>query len=86
MTTTTKCRQAPTGILEQRVPVLDGAMGAIERLRSERGTPIPTMVSGTPRNPWHTMLAVQAANVFCASALHAGPLSIGLNCGTGRSS
>jgi 5-methyltetrahydrofolate--homocysteine methyltransferase len=58
------------------------ALVAIERLRAERGTPIPTMVSGTIETIG-TMLAGQTADAFCASVLHADLLSIGLNCGTG---
>jgi 5-methyltetrahydrofolate--homocysteine methyltransferase len=58
------------------------ALVAIERLRAERGTPIPTMVSGTIETIG-TMLAGQTADAFCASVMHADLLSIGLNCGTG---
>jgi len=58
------------------------ALVAIERLRAERGTPIPTMVSGTIETIG-TMLAGQTADAFCASVLHADLLSLGLNCGTG---
>ena len=58
------------------------ALVAIERLRAERGGPIPTMVSGTIETIG-TMLAGQTADAFCASVLHADLLSIGLNCGTG---
>ena len=58
------------------------ALVAIERLRAERGMPIPTMVSGTIETIG-TMLAGQTADAFCASVLHADLLSIGLNCGTG---
>ena len=58
------------------------ALVAIERLRAERGTPIPTMVSGTIETIG-TMLAGQTADAFCSSVLHADLLSIGLNCGTG---
>ena len=58
------------------------ALVAIERLRAELGTPIPTMVSGTIETIG-TMLAGQTADAFCASVLHADLLSIGLNCGTG---
>jgi 5-methyltetrahydrofolate--homocysteine methyltransferase len=58
------------------------ALVAIERLRAERGTPIPTMVSGTIETIG-TMLAGQTADAFCSSVLHADLFSIGLNCGTG---
>jgi 5-methyltetrahydrofolate--homocysteine methyltransferase len=58
------------------------ALVAIERLRAERGTPVPTMVSGTIETIG-TMLAGQTADAFCASVLGADLLSIGLNCGTG---
>src|ERR1022692_2824667 len=61
---------------------IKAALVAIERLRRERGTPIPTMVSGTIETIG-TMLAGQTADAFCASVLHADLLSIGLNCGTG---
>src|SRR5664280_2040290 len=58
------------------------ALVAIERLRSELGRPIPTMVSGTIE-AMGTMLAGQTADAFCASVAHADLLSIGLNCATG---
>jgi 5-methyltetrahydrofolate--homocysteine methyltransferase len=58
------------------------ALLAIERLRTELGRPIPTMVSGTIE-PMGTMLAGQTADAFCASVEHADLLSIGLNCATG---
>jgi 5-methyltetrahydrofolate--homocysteine methyltransferase len=58
------------------------ALLAIERLRTELGRPIPTMVSGTIER-MGTMLAGQAADAFCASVAHAPLLSIGLNCATG---
>jgi 5-methyltetrahydrofolate--homocysteine methyltransferase len=61
---------------------IKAALVAIERLRAERGIPIPTMVSGTIETIG-TMLAGQTADAFCASVLHADLLSIGLNCGTG---
>jgi 5-methyltetrahydrofolate--homocysteine methyltransferase len=61
---------------------IKAALVAIERLRRERGTPIPTMVSGTIETIG-TMLAGQTADAFCASVLHADLLSVGLNCGTG---
>ena len=61
---------------------IKAALVAIERLRAERGTPIPTMVSGTIETIG-TMLAGQTADAFCASVLHADLLSVGLNCGTG---
>jgi 5-methyltetrahydrofolate--homocysteine methyltransferase len=44
------------------------ALVAIERLRAERGTPIPTMVSGTIETIG-TMLAGQTADAFCAGPL-----------------
>ncbi|HUA62485.1 MAG TPA: methionine synthase [Verrucomicrobiae bacterium] len=55
---------------------------AIDKLRAERVTRIPVMVSGTIE-VIGTMLAGQTADAFCASVLHADLLSIGLNCGTG---
>ena len=55
---------------------------AIERLKRERGAPIPIMVSGTIET-LGTMLAGQTADAFCSSIMHADLLSIGLNCGTG---
>ncbi|MBV9743072.1 MAG: methionine synthase, partial [Acidobacteriia bacterium] len=58
------------------------ALIAIERLRAELGLQIPVMVSGTIE-PTGTMLAGQTAEAFCASIMHAGLLSIGLNCATG---
>jgi 5-methyltetrahydrofolate--homocysteine methyltransferase len=58
------------------------ALLAIGRLRQERSTRIPLMVSGTIETIG-TMLAGQTADAFCASILHADLLSIGLNCGTG---
>jgi 5-methyltetrahydrofolate--homocysteine methyltransferase len=58
------------------------ALVAIDRLRSEYGRPIPTMVSGTIET-LGTMLAGQTADAFAASVLHADLFSIGLNCGTG---
>jgi 5-methyltetrahydrofolate--homocysteine methyltransferase len=58
------------------------ALIAIERLRRELGRRIPVMVSGTIE-PTGTMLAGQTAEAFCASILHAGLLSVGLNCATG---
>src|SRR5580700_7894411 len=61
---------------------IKAALVAIERLRAERGTPIPTMVSGTIETIG-TMLAGQTADAFCSSVLHADLFSIGLNCGTG---
>jgi 5-methyltetrahydrofolate--homocysteine methyltransferase len=57
------------------------ALIAIERLRRELGR-IPVMVSGTIE-PTGTMLAGQTAEAFCASILHGGLLSVGLNCATG---
>jgi 5-methyltetrahydrofolate--homocysteine methyltransferase len=61
---------------------IKAALVAIERLRAERGEPIPTIVSGTIETIG-TMLAGQTADAFCASVLHADLLSVGLNCGTG---
>ena len=58
------------------------ALIAIERARAELGISIPVMVSGTIETIG-TMLAGQTADSFCASLLHAGLLSLGLNCGTG---
>jgi 5-methyltetrahydrofolate--homocysteine methyltransferase len=58
------------------------ALIAIERLRRELGRPVPTMVSGTIEATG-TMLAGQTAEAFCASIMHAGLLSVGLNCATG---
>ncbi len=58
------------------------ALMAIERLRRELGWPVPVMVSGMIE-PTGTMLAGQTAEAFCASVLHGGLLSIGLNCATG---
>ena len=58
------------------------ALIAIERLRGELCRGIPVMVSGTIE-PTGTMLAGQAAEAFCASILHGGLLSVGLNCATG---
>ena len=58
------------------------ALMAIERLRSELGRRIAVMVSGTIE-PTGTMLAGQTAEAFCASILHGGLLSVGLNCATG---
>jgi len=58
------------------------ALIAIERLRRELGRHIPVMVSGTIE-PTGTMLAGQTAEAFCASILHGGLLSVGLNCATG---
>jgi 5-methyltetrahydrofolate--homocysteine methyltransferase len=55
---------------------------AIDRLKRERGSPVPVMVSGTIET-LGTMLAGQTADAFCASIMHADLLSIGLNCGTG---
>src|ERR1017187_6031733 len=61
---------------------IKAALVAIERLRRERGTPIPTMVSGTIETIG-TMLAGQTADALRSSVLQADLLSIGLNCGTG---
>jgi 5-methyltetrahydrofolate--homocysteine methyltransferase len=58
------------------------ALIAIERLGRELGRQIQIMVSGTIE-PTGTMLAGQTAEAFCASIMHAGLLSIGLNCATG---
>jgi 5-methyltetrahydrofolate--homocysteine methyltransferase len=58
------------------------ALIAIDRLRREFGRRIPVMVSGTIE-PTGTMLAGQTTEAFCASILHAGLLSVGLNCATG---
>jgi 5-methyltetrahydrofolate--homocysteine methyltransferase len=58
------------------------ALIAIDRLRRQLGRHIPVMVSGTIE-PTGTMLAGQTAEAFCASVLHAGLLSVGLNCATG---
>lgn len=58
------------------------ALLAIDRLRSEIGRPIPTMVSGTIELSG-TMLAGQTADAFVASIAHADLISIGLNCATG---
>jgi 5-methyltetrahydrofolate--homocysteine methyltransferase len=58
------------------------ALLAIERLLTELGRRIPTMVSGTIE-AMGTMLAGQTADAFCASVAHADLLSIGLNCATG---
>jgi 5-methyltetrahydrofolate--homocysteine methyltransferase len=58
------------------------ALIAIDRLRRELGRKIPVMVSGTIE-PTGTMLAGQTAEAFCASILHGGLLSVGLNCATG---
>ena len=55
---------------------------AINRLRRDLGTDIPTMVSCTIE-PTGTMLAGQTADAFYVSIAHAGLLSIGLNCATG---
>jgi 5-methyltetrahydrofolate--homocysteine methyltransferase len=58
------------------------ALLGIERLWSELGRSIPTMVSATIERTG-TMLAGQTADAFCASVAHADLLSIGLNCATG---
>jgi 5-methyltetrahydrofolate--homocysteine methyltransferase len=55
---------------------------ALEKLKRERGSSIPVMVSGTIET-LGTMLAGQTADAFCSSVMHADLLSIGLNCGTG---
>ena len=55
---------------------------ALDRLKRERDSAIPVMVSGTIET-LGTMLAGQTADAFCASVMHASLLSIGLNCGTG---
>jgi 5-methyltetrahydrofolate--homocysteine methyltransferase len=58
------------------------ALIAVEHLRREIGRRIPVMISGTIE-PTGTMLAGQTAEAFCASVLHGGLLSVGLNCATG---
>jgi 5-methyltetrahydrofolate--homocysteine methyltransferase len=58
------------------------ALIGVERLRTELGRSIPTMVSATIE-AMGTMLAGQPADAFCASVAHAPLLSIGLNCATG---
>ena len=58
------------------------ALVAIDRLRRERGQPIPVIVSGTIE-AMGTMLAGQTADAFTASLTHANLLAIGLNCATG---
>ncbi|HEX5226659.1 MAG TPA: methionine synthase [Bryobacteraceae bacterium] len=66
----------------QDTRTVKAALVAIDKLRRERGTRIPVMVSGTIESAG-TMLAGQAADAFCASLAHADLLSIGLNCATG---
>ena len=59
------------------------ALYAIEELREERGIRIPVMVSGTVTDASGRMLSGQTIEAFYASVAHAGPLSVGLNCGYG---
>lgn len=54
----------------------------IWRLFDEIGFKVPVMVSGTIE-PTGTMLAGQPAEALSTSLMHAGLLSIGLNCATG---
>ena len=61
---------------------IKAAILGIERAGAELGYVIPVMVSGTIE-PNGTMLAGQPADAFCASLVHAGLFSIGLNCATG---
>ncbi len=58
------------------------AMVAIQRLERERGSRIPTMVSGTVER-WGAMLAGQPVDAFYASISHGDLISVGLNCATG---
>ena len=59
------------------------ALFAIERLRAERGVPIPVMVSGTITDASGRTLSGQTIEAFYTSVSHAGLLSVGLNCGFG---
>ena len=59
------------------------ALFAIERLRAERGVPIPVMVSGTITDASGRTFSGQTIEAFYTSVSHAGLLSVGLNCGFG---
>ncbi|WP_300285830.1 methionine synthase [uncultured Alistipes sp.] len=59
------------------------ALFAIEELRERRGLRIPVMISGTVTDASGRMLSGQTIEAFYASVAHAGPLSVGLNCGYG---
>ena len=63
--------------------VNDPGLFAIERLRAERGVPIPVMVSGTITDASGRTLSGQTIEAFYTSVSHAGLLSVGLNCGFG---
>ncbi|MDR1047293.1 MAG: homocysteine S-methyltransferase family protein, partial [Treponema sp.] len=59
------------------------ALFAISRLCEERNEDIPVMISATVYDENCRILSGQKIDAFAASVLHAGPLSIGLNCSFG---
>ncbi|HXX93444.1 MAG TPA: homocysteine S-methyltransferase family protein, partial [Planctomycetota bacterium] len=58
------------------------ALLGIRKAFDEVGWRVPLQLSATIE-PMGTMLAGQGVDAFYASIEHAGPLSVGLNCGTG---
>ncbi len=62
------------------------AAAAVMRLRDERQTDVPLMLSATTSGAAGRLLAGQTVEAFAASVLHAEPWSVGLNCSSGASS
>jgi 5-methyltetrahydrofolate--homocysteine methyltransferase len=62
------------------------AVFAVDRLREERRTPVPLMISATVANDAGHILSGQSVTAFFASMLYGNPWAIGLNCsfGAGR--
>jgi 5-methyltetrahydrofolate--homocysteine methyltransferase len=59
------------------------ALFAIDRVLAERRAGIPLIISATVSGDSGRLLSGQTIDAFCASALHAGPWAIGLNCSFG---
>ena len=59
------------------------ALYALFKLFEEKGSSLPIMISGTIADVSGRTLAGQTPAAFACSVLHAGPLSIGLNCAMG---
>ncbi|MDR0377944.1 MAG: homocysteine S-methyltransferase family protein [Spirochaetaceae bacterium] len=59
------------------------AVFAVDRLREERRSQIPLMISATIANDSGRILSGQSVADFCAAVLHGDPWALGLNCSFG---
>jgi 5-methyltetrahydrofolate--homocysteine methyltransferase len=63
--------------------VVKACLFAIDKLRSERGINLPTIVSGTLYHPGGRTLFSQTPEAFYVSVSHFDALAVGFNCGVG---